>query len=444
MSHTPLDLPHALITGCSPVGSARNADLFGRADCNVSHDDYVAALRNEGANGKESISISVHIPFCPVRCFTCENIAQVVQRPSEVDRYLDALTQEIDRVAEHIGTGRRVDQLHLGGGSPSYLNDRQLAQLMAVLERHFQIDDLTETSLKINPKYTSTAQLSLLHGLGFRQITLNLGDLDPAVQLAIGRVASFELVQDVVAAARDIGFDIVSTDLMYGLPAQTRKSLEKTVDHLLELAPDRVSCVPYTQQATSMVHQRAIDPAGLPSLEDKQQLFDVVVQGLCASGYDWIGLDCFTRADDILCHAQQQGRLSKNWIGYTGQPTKCFIGFGTNGIVDLQHLCIQNHIDLDAWSRALAEGSLPMRSGIRLGDADCRRRAALLQLVCNMEVRDYAPLLNTQTGEQTWDRFARDGLLEITPDRLTMTEQGRFFFQQILNGQSTTQLAFGI
>jgi oxygen-independent coproporphyrinogen-3 oxidase len=440
----PLDLLHALATGCNHQGSVRNADLFSRAGCQISHDDYIEALRDGGADSSASISLSVHLPFCPVRCFTCDSIAQVIQSPSEVDRYLDSLEQEVDRVAEHFGSGRRLAQLHLGGGSPSCLNDRQIARLMAMLERHFQIDEATETSLKINPKYTSTAQLALLHGFGFRQVTLNLGDLDPDVQLAIGRVASFELVQDVVTAAREIGFEVISADLMYGLPAQTRKGLETTVARLLELAPDRLTCAPYTRQAEAMVHQRAISLDSLPSLEDKRKLFDVIVEGLCSSGYTWIGLDCFAKSEDQLCHAHQQRRLNKNWIGYTGKSTDCFIGLGTNGIVDLQSLCVQNHTDLAAWSGALADGLLPMRYGMRLDDEDCRRRAALMQLVCNMEVSDYAALLGSQDSDQTWNRYARDGLLEITPERLTITEQGRFLFQQILNRHLTTQVAFGV
>jgi len=443
MSHMPLDLLHALVTGCSHAGAVRNTDLFTRAECRVSHDEYTEALRDAGADGPASISLSVHLPFCPVRCFTCESITHVIQKPSDVDRYLDSLEHEVDLVAGHFGTGLRLDQLHLGGGSPSCLNDRQLAKLMAMLDRHFQIDATTETSLKINPKYTSTAQLSLLHGFGFRQVTLNLGDLDPDVQLAIGRVASYELVQDVVATARDIGFDVISADLMYGLPGQTRKRLETTVSRLLRLAPDRLSWAPYTRQATAMVHQRAIGPDTLPSLEGKRELFDVIVEGLCSSGYTWIGLDCFARSEDQLCQAQRQSRLNKNWIGYTAKPTDCFIGLGTNGIVDLQNICVQNHIDLDAWSGALAEGLLPMRSGMLLDHEDCRRRDALRQLICNMEVTDYAALLGSYKGEQTWSRYARDGLLDITPERLTITEQGRFLFQQILNGHEAPQVAFG-
>ena len=442
MSHAPLDLPHALVTGYSHMGSVRNADLFNQAAYNVTHRDYVQALRNVGTDSSVPISVCVHIPFCPVRCFTCENNTQVIHEPAEIDRYLDSLEREIGMVVEHAGTGRRLGQLHLGGGSPSFLNDSQLAKLIAMLERHFQIDDSTDTSIKVNPKYTSAAQLALLSGFGFRHIILNLSDLDPHVQLAIGRVVSFELVQDVVNAARDVGFDVVSSDLMYGLPAQTQNSLETTILRLLDLTPDRVNCVAYTRQVPTMAHQHAIDPHILPSSEDKQALFDMVVNTLSSSGYTWIGLDCFARSGDALCMAQQQRRLCKNWTGYTAQPTPYFVGFGANAIIDLQSTCVQNHVDVASWSDAIAKGSLPIRNGVQLSSDDCRRRAALMKLMCNMELHDYAPLFAKETGNQTWNRYARDGFLDITPERLTITEQGRYLFHQILSRQTTAPMAF--
>ncbi len=427
-----VDIPQALISRYTRIGASRRSDSVFSADSGVDADEFASALSAPDSDNASPVTLYVHLPFCPVRCLNCDNNTTVTHDPAEVDRYLDMLEREIALVASAIGSGRRVQQLHVGGGSPNYLSDRQLVRLMSLLDRRFTIDADTETSLDANPNRTSPSQLALLHGLGFRRITFGVRDLDPTVQLAIGRVNSLDMIRDVFATARDTGFDSVTTDVMYGLPRQNEASIERTVENLLDIAPDRIACFAYTRRIVDRGHQRAIDPCEMPSLADKLALFNGIVQGL-SPDYTWVGLDCFAKAGDALCDAQSEHRLRKNWIGYTHQPASDIHGFGTNAISELQGLCVQNHLELAPWQTSVSKGMFPIRGGVRLSDRERRRRDALVALTCNMELRDYTALFDPTEGpSSSWSGYARDGLLSITPDCMTITPQGRYMLHELL------------
>lgn len=433
LASSQLDIPQSLIARYSRVGASVSDDaLFSPHGGGAI--DYASALAQPDGGAETPITVYVHLPFCPVRCLNCSNNTAVTHDPGEIDRYLDMLQHEVALTADTMGERRRVQQLHIGGGSPNYLGDRQLVRLMSILDRYFRLDENTETSLDANPKRTSPAQLALLHGLGFRRISFSVGDLDPTVQLAIGRINSIEMIRDVFDTARGVGFETVSTDVVYGLPRQSAASIERTIEHLLELAPDRIACFAFTRRAAERGHQRAIDPCEMPSLADKLALFNDIVQGLTAE-YTWIGLDSFARNGDELCEAQSQRRLRKNWIGYTQQPASDLHGFGTNAISDLKDLCVQNHLQIAPWQDALASGTFPIRGGVRLSRRDRERREALTQLMCNMELRDYAALFDADDeAPAAWTGYARDGLLSITAEGVSITDQGRYLLQQLWHG----------
>lgn len=427
------DIPQALITRYNKIGASRQDDSVFSAGSGVNADEFASALSAPDSDNASPVTLYVHLPFCPLRCLNCDNNTTVTHDPAEVDRYLDMLEQEIALVARATGSGRRVQQLHVGGGSPNYLSDRQIVRLMTLLDRQFKIDADTETSLDANPNRTSPSQLALLHGLGFRRISFGVRDLDPAVQLAIGRVNSLDMIRDVFATARDIGFDSVSTDVMYGLPRQNEASIERTVENLLEIAPDRISCFAFTRRTAERGHQRAIDPCEMPSLADKLALFNGIVQGLSSADYIWVGLDCFAKAGDKLCDAQSEHRLRKNWIGYTHQPLSDMHGFGTNAISDLQGFCVQNHLEISPWQSSVSKGVFPIRGGVRLSGRDRRRREAMVELMCNMELQDYAALFDPAEGpSSSWSGYARDGLLSITPECMSITPQGRYILHELL------------
>ncbi|MGD8643430.1 MAG: radical SAM protein, partial [Chromatiales bacterium] len=281
----PTDIPSALIARYAATPARQGSERVFATPRSISAREYADALPRTSASNDEPVSLYVHLPFCPVRCLNCDNNTTITHSACEIDRYLDALDREMALLAGHIGEGHQVAQLHMGGGSPNYLTEPQLLRLVDILERHFAIDEYTESSLEANPKRTSSSQLDLLHGLGFRRVNFAVRDVDPGVQHAIGRVQSLEMIDDAFCSAREAGFDTISMDLMYGLPCQTTDSIQRTVEDVLALGPDRVSCFSYTRQPDRFVHQRAIEPSQMPSLADKLSLFSTIVDGLTDASY---------------------------------------------------------------------------------------------------------------------------------------------------------------
>ena len=401
-------------------------------------DHYADALDAEGSceGAPGAMSIYIHLPFCPSRCLSCDHNTTVTHETGEIDRYLDSLEREMGMVTGRIGRGRPQTQLHNGGGTPNYLTDPPLVRHAAIVENHFRIGPDTETSLDASPKRTSRAQLDLLQGLGFRRINFEVRDLDPGVQMAVGRSLSLPILQDVFDNARAAGFETISMDLVYGLPGQTLDSIRRTLRQLVELSPDRVACFSYSRRPESFQHQRAINADGIPSLADKMAMFNAVVEAMQAADYSWIGLDCFVRRGDALSSAQLQRRLHRNWIGSTLHESRELLGFGTNAVSELKNLCVQNQLLIPSWQEAIRGGSLPVRGGMRLSDTDRERRNAMIDLMCNMELQDYAALTDSSGEGSTLVHLQRDGLVDISADRVAVTSHGRYMLHQIWGDSS--------
>jgi oxygen-independent coproporphyrinogen-3 oxidase len=425
------------IASVSPRLIARSATagqpdpFLGRGDV-VTGEQYALALHSRGSNNRQAaVSIYIHLPFCPSRCLSCDHNTTVTHDSAEIDRYLDALEREMVMVTQRIGRGHDLLQLHLGGGTPNYLSDPQLVRLVDMIESHFRIVDTTETSLEASPKRTSFSQLALLHGLGFRRINFEVRDLDPDVQMALGRSHSLPVLHDVFDSARQVGFETVSMDLVYGLPNQSLASIRRTLRKVVELSPDRIACFSYSRRPGTFAHQRAIDINTMPSLADKMAMFNSIVEVLEADSYSWVGLDCFARNDDSLLLAQLQHRLHRNWIGYTLHDNADLYGFGTNAVSELDSLCVQNHLLIPDWLQAMRAGSLPIRGGIHLSAADRERRNAMTDLMCNMELRDYAALISADNENCTLNQLHQDGLVDVRADRVSVTDHGRHMLHQL-------------
>lgn len=427
------DIPNRLISRYSHIGSSRaNDDLFGPTNA-ISQQDFREALDTRIDAGKSTSSFYVHLPFCPVRCLNCDNNAVITHEAAPIDRYLDSLERELTMVSQTAGNSRPLQQIHLGGGSPNYLNDRQLVRLMAMIDDCFNIDDNTEMSLDANPKRTSPSQLALLGNLGFDRIHFGLRDLDPKVQLAIGRTTSKEMIRDVFETAREAGFSTIGVDMMYGLPCQTEDGLKRSVEELIALLPDRIACTAYSRRTLDRNHQVAIDQCTMPSLADKLSLFNALVDGF-STDYDWIGLDNFARHDDELSKAQAERRLHRTWLGYSHLPPTDLFGFGTNAVTDLRAICVQNHLQPKQWHEAIGSGDFPIRGGVHLRAEHRLKRNAIRGLMCNMEIEDYSALMGSdEATERTWAGYATDGLLSITPEAMRLTPQGRYLLPHLLS-----------
>ncbi len=398
-------------------------------------EDYARALADVAQRPAETLSLYVHIPFCAGRCLYCGCNTTVTHDSTRMDAYLDTLDREMAMVTERINGNRDVLQVHLAGGTPNYLSEAQLTRLAEMLERRFHLVADTERSIECDPRRTSAGQLELLHALGFRTIGFGVQDLDADVQRAIGRIQSEELIRDVYWMAREIGFDSISFDLIYGLPQQTLATFERTLETVLELAPDRIACFGYARQTLDGPHQHAIDVHELPDNGLREQLFRNAVAALTEAGYAWIGLDTFALETDDLALAQAEGRLHRNCIGYTATPSAHIAGLGAGAIGELQGICVQNQPDLEAWQQAVMAGRIPVDRGHRLSEVERRRRDAISHLICNLELPQSMADGCMDDEYRRLAAYVNDGLVEALPNGLRVTEAGRFFLRELCTAQ---------
>jgi oxygen-independent coproporphyrinogen-3 oxidase len=394
-------------------------------------EDYAGVLGAIGQRPEDAVSLFVQVPFCSMRCLYCGCNVTVNHSGDEVDDYLSCLEREMDLVAARLGSGRRVMQLHLGGGTPNCLNESQLARVMEMIECRFEIPEEADTSIHCDPRRASAAQLDMLRGFGFHGIRFGVPDVEAEVQRSIGRIQSIELVRDVYSMARDAGFESISLDLTYGLPNQTERSFQATVDQVIDLGPDRVTCFGYGHLPGTRPHQRAIIVDSVPTDHQKSGLFQRAVNSLTAAGYAWIGLDHFARNDNELSLAQGEQRLRRNLIGFTALEPTHVVAFGTGGVGEVDAALVQNETGVKAWRAAVEGGELPVLRGHRLSEEDCRRRDAVVHLICNLEL----PVgLVTDGLEGAYARVSRrkeEGLVEVTSDRITVTPRGRYFLREL-------------
>jgi oxygen-independent coproporphyrinogen-3 oxidase len=400
-------------------------------------DDYADLLRDVGARTDESLAVYIHLPFCPVRCLYCACNTNITHDAGKIDAYLDTLEREMDLAVDYLGSGRRVLQLHVGGGTPNYLSDSQLARLIEMIEARFRLAGERSACIECNPRLSSAGQLDLLRGLGFGQISFGVQDLSPSVQRAIGRLNSVEVVRDVYGMARQAGFSNINIDLVCGLPDQTEDGFHATLEQILAMEPDRVRCYSYAHSPSRQPHQFAIDEQALPSPADRFALFHRAVTDFTAAGYAWIGADCFARPNDDWAIAQSQQRLQRNCIGYTAAPTQHLVAFGTNGLGDVGGAFLQNEPRLETWRQVVAAGRLPIAWGHRLSDEDLRRRRAFEHLMCNLVL----PADMAQGLEEDYASLSRcveDGLVDVLDDAIRVTPRGRYFLRDLCAKHATS------
>jgi len=397
---------------------------------NVGSDDYRSALERAAVNASEPLSVYIHLPFCPFRCLYCGCNVVITRRRSSLDTYLDRLAQELDLVTGVLGRGRVVSQLHLGGGTPNYGDEAQLARLQEIIVDRFTLARDADTAVEADPRLASARQLAGLRALGFRRVSFGVQDLDPQVQRAIGRVQPLEAVRETVQAARDAGFEGINLDIIYGLPEQTPERFRRSIDAIVELAPDRVACFGYAHVPALRPHQRALARYSMPGGPERLTLNRIAIDGLTSAGYTWIGLDHFARQTDSLAQAARAGRLHRNFNGYTTMPAANLIAAGMSAIGDVAGCLVQNESDLAGWHAAIETGSFATMRGHRLTDDDRRRRHAIMSLMCDLAV----PMALVEQIEGTMERLeplVTDGLIHWQGDRAVVTPVGRYFLRTI-------------
>jgi len=392
--------------------------------------EYRAALESAAQDSTAAVSLYVHLPFCPQRCLYCGCNVIITRRRGALEAYLDRLRDELDLVAGLLGRGRLVAQLHVGGGTPNYLHDDQLEGFRQMLDARFTLAANIDGSIELDPRLSAAAQLARLRALGFRRVSFGVQDLDPHVQHAIGRLQPAEQIRRTIEAAREVGFEGISVDLIYGLPEQTPERFRRTIETIVELSPDRVACFGYAHVPALRRHQQALERHRLPDAAERLALNRIAIYGLTQAGYTWIGLDHFARPGDPLTRAAAAGQLHRNFNGYTTMPAVHLVAAGMSAIGEVGGWLLQNDGDLRGWHAAIARGQLATVRGHRLTDDDRRRRAAILSLMCHLKL----PTQLAAGLEQELERltaFAADGLVERRGDAVAVTALGRYFLRTL-------------
>jgi oxygen-independent coproporphyrinogen-3 oxidase len=390
--------------------------------------DHARALELASA-ARAPLSIYVHIPFCKELCSYCGCNVVITRDRRRVERYLAALADEAQLAAEHLGERRSVSRLHLGGGTPTFLDERELAALWRALTGPFEILDDAELAVEINPVVTRPAQLELLAGFGFNRLSIGVQDFDPAVQAAIGRVQTVDETRAALELAHALGFRSVNLDLIYGLPRQTVDSFRSTVRQIAALRPERVACFNFAYVPSLKPHQKRLPIVDLPSPWLKLALFAVAEEELRAAGYRLIGLDHFALPSDELAVAAERGTLGRDFQGYTVARAPDTVALGASAISHLGHAFAQNSKSLGEYEAALEAGRLATERGMWLS-ADDRERADVIQsLMCNFRVAvdpsRFAPELARLRP------LAADGLVELDGGTITVTPRGRTFVRNV-------------
>jgi len=349
--------------------------------------DYIQALEQRSAGSMAlPLSLYVHIPFCESVCYYCACNKVITKHHEKAAEYLRYLSREVELQVEHFGRGHSVSQLHLGGGTPTFLSDEEIEDLMAMIRRNFSLVPGGEYSVEVDPRTVTPERLKTLHRLGFNRLSFGVQDFDPAVQKAVHRVQPAEQVFALVQAARDIGFESLNVDLIYGLPLQTPESFARTLAQVNTLRPDRIALYAYAHLPARFKPQRRIVTAELPSGADKLAMLSASLDAFSDGGYVYVGMDHFALPDDALAVAKRQGRLHRNFQGYSTQPDCDLIALGVSAIGRIGATYSQNAKTLEEYYDALDQGRLPIVRGLAVNRDDLLRRSVIMALMCQGEV----------------------------------------------------------
>ncbi|NBX13724.1 MAG: oxygen-independent coproporphyrinogen III oxidase [Betaproteobacteria bacterium] len=413
----------------------RFVEAFTQADCL-----QALAQRRQGLGGKAwPLSIYVHIPFCESLCYYCACNKIITKHHERAASYLRYLAREVALYTDAIGMGQSVSQVHLGGGTPTFLNDDELRELMALLKRSFTFVAGGEYSVEVDPRTVDEKRLALLFELGFNRLSFGVQDFDPEVQKAVHRIQPAEQVFSLVASARSLGFESVNVDLIYGLPRQTPESFDRTLAQINALRPDRIALYAYAHLPERFKPQRRIVAAELPGASSKIAMLSRSMDAFMEAGYVYVGMDHFALPEDALAVAKRQGRLHRNFQGYSTQPDCDLIGLGVSAIGRIGATYSQNAKTMEEYVDMLDQGEFPVVRGLSLSRDDLIRRAVIMAIMCQGHL-EYAAvqeawLIDVKTYFATEIEKLKDlqtqGLVELTDSGIQVTPMGWYFVRGV-------------
>ncbi len=400
-----------------------------------------AAAGTNGATPPSPLSIYIHVPFCASPCFYCGCTKVITRSREQAENYLTRLYREIELQAGLFDEDRTVDQLHFGGGTPTFLNPWQLEDLLKKLDWHFRLrkDDAREFSIEVDPRTCEPDTVELLARAGINRMSLGIQDFDPEVQQAVNRIQTPEQTFALMDRARATGYKSVSVDLIYGLPKQNRERFDRTLDLVIAAKPDRLAVYSYAHLPHMFKPQKRIDPADLPSGAEKLALLGLTMERLTSAGYVYIGMDHFALPDDELAVALREGSLHRNFQGYSTHADCDLVALGVSSIGKLGDTYAQNYKTLHDYYQAIDAGHLAVHRGLELNDDDRLRRSVIQSIMCRARV-DFAEV------DEAWavrfeEYFARelealkpliaDGLLTMRERGFELTPIGRLLMRNV-------------
>ena len=399
------------------------------------------AARSNARPGPRPLSLYLHVPFCFSPCFYCGCTRLITRDTAKGVRYVERLLHEAALVAPLFDRQREVVQLHLGGGTPNFLDAATLEWLIDALGEAFTLSraPTRDFSIELDPRSVPAEYARTLARLGFNRVSLGVQDFDPEVQRAVNRIQSTEQTLDLIDACRDSGFRSVNIDLIYGLPRQSPAGFRRTLRMVMSARPDRLAVYGYAHLPGLFKAQGRIDPATLPSAPERLELLRLAIEELSAGGYRYIGMDHFALPDDELVQAQEAGALQRNFMGYTTHGGCDLIGLGVSAISHIDGSFSQNFRELKKWEAALAAGQLPLWRGLALSADDRVRAAVIAQLMCQgtIDVRAIEADFGIDFAAYFHEPLARlqahvaDGLIVIEDGRITVTGMGRLLLRSI-------------
>lgn len=387
------------------------------------------------------LSLYFHIPFCDTLCFFCACNKIATKKREKADVYLDYLEQEIKMQAALIPKSRVVEQMHFGGGTPTFLTHPQLNRLMAMIQQHFTLlsDDSRDYSIEIDPREAAPETIQLLVDLGFNRFSMGVQDVQEKVQKAVNRIQPIELTAQAIDMCRSNGAKSINVDLIYGLPHQTYNSFKDTLAQVVKLSPDRLSVFNYAHLPHLFMPQKRILEADLPSPDEKLKILQMTIEDLTDAGYVYIGMDHFAKPEDELAIAQQQGSLQRNFQGYTTHAECDLLAMGVSSISLINNRFSQNNKNLEAYYQQIELGQIPIMKGYQLNQDDRIRKQVIQDLSCHFK-------LNMRSIEDEFDidftgyfldemlqltAFESDGLITRSDDQITVSNKGRLLIRNI-------------
>lgn len=432
-----LDLIRRLDKNGPRYTSYPTADRFVEAFTTETYTHWLKQRNIGGIN--RPLSLYFHLPFCNTICYYCACNKIITKDRGRSGKYVKYLIREMEMQAAHLGADRRVEQLHWGGGTPTFLADDQMRELMLATRQHFQLIDDGEYSIEIDPRKVGAETVALLAELGFNRMSLGVQDFDPQVQQAINRIQSEEETFAVMQAARAHGFKSISVDLIYGLPHQTLEGFNQTLDKVIATSPDRISIYNYAHLPALFKPQRRINEADLPSAQTRLDIMKLAIGKLTETGYVYIGMDHFAKPDDELAVAQRQGRLHRNFQGYSTHADCDLMALGISAIGKIGPTYSQNVKSLDDYYDRIDAHVLPIMRGLELTADDLLRRAIIQALMCQFEISieslEIAYLIDFSTYFQEEIRLLREyvdeGMLKMDDQWISVTPKGRLLIRTI-------------